>query len=99
MPINTSQTTCPHCDCPTDPFGDHLLCCNRNNFTQRHNAVQNVLLDALKGFTRLEDYSAQSFLHLEPVVRKVFLSDLLPARPLRGWLGDQRADAWRGVRR
>ena len=31
---------CPGCQHRVDMFGDHLLCCQRNNFTKRHAAVQ-----------------------------------------------------------
>ena len=31
----------------SDQFGDHLLCCVRNNFSKRHNAVQDALCDLL----------------------------------------------------
>ena len=26
-----------------DAYGDHLVCCRRNNFSRRHNAVQDAL--------------------------------------------------------
>jgi hypothetical protein len=43
MPIleHTPETlvTCPGCLAPLDVFGDHLLCCPRNNFNRRHAAV------------------------------------------------------------
>ena len=35
--------TCPGCQAVVDPHGDHLLCCIRNNFTNRHSAVQEAL--------------------------------------------------------
>jgi hypothetical protein len=35
--------TCPGCTAPVDAFGDHLLCCRRNNFVTRHMAVQDTL--------------------------------------------------------
>ena len=48
MPIIARDTTCPACNQPLDHFGDHLLCCKHNNYSLRHNAVQNVLLDSLQ---------------------------------------------------
>ena len=40
---------CPRCAAATcDPFGDHLMCCKINNFTARHGAVQDCLLDLLR---------------------------------------------------
>ena len=48
IPINQSTNSCPHCEAAIDEHGDHLLCCRHTNFTQRHNAVQTVLLDALQ---------------------------------------------------
>jgi hypothetical protein len=38
---------CPGCGRLSDQFGDHLLCCIRNNFSKRHNAVQDALCDLL----------------------------------------------------
>ena len=34
---------CPGCTTDIDVFGDHLLCCRRNNFFTRHMAVQDTL--------------------------------------------------------
>jgi hypothetical protein len=45
--IIPSDTPCPACNVEMDVYGDHLLCCNHNNFSKRHNAIQNILLDAL----------------------------------------------------
>ena len=38
---------CPGCQQRVDVFGDHLLCCPRNNFTKRHAAVQEALVNCL----------------------------------------------------
>ena len=38
---------CTGCQSSQDRWGDHLLCCPRNNFSQRHNAVQDALFNAL----------------------------------------------------
>ena len=35
--------TCPGCQTAVDQHGDHLLCCRRNNYTNRHSAVQEAL--------------------------------------------------------
>ena len=35
--------TCSGCQRQADVFGDHLLCCPRNNYTRRHAAVQDAL--------------------------------------------------------
>ena len=48
LPLMESTTvddapTCPGCCAAVDVFGDHLLCCPRNNFSRRHNAVQESL--------------------------------------------------------
>jgi len=47
---------CPGCLRPVDPFGDHLVCCARNNYTHRHAAVQealaNILVGSGQGFER-----------------------------------------------
>ena len=49
------ERTCPGCGRPCDLFGDHLLCCARNNFSRRHNAVQEAIANLLQasgqGFT------------------------------------------------
>ena len=47
MRIIPDNAKCPACDASMDPFGDHLLCCNKNNFSRRHNAVQTILTDAM----------------------------------------------------
>ena len=38
---------CPGCEAPVDIYGDHLLSCPRNNFSRRHNAVQEALASIL----------------------------------------------------
>ena len=42
-----SKVSCPGCQGDVDPYGDHLLCCPRNNFTARHAAVQETLVSYL----------------------------------------------------
>ena len=47
---------CSGCQQECDRFGDHLLCCRRNNFNNRHAAVQeclsSVLTESGQGHTR-----------------------------------------------
>ena len=56
FPEEEAERTCPGCGKPSDIFGDHLLCCARNNYTQRHQAVQDALAGICttsgQGFTR-----------------------------------------------
>ena len=47
---------CPGCSAVVDVFGDHLLCCRRNNFLHRHTALQEglavILTEAGQPFTK-----------------------------------------------
>ena len=47
---------CPGCNAAVDVFGDHLLCCKRNNFLDRHTALQEdlvvILTEAGQPFTK-----------------------------------------------
>jgi hypothetical protein len=47
---------CPGCNAAVDVFGDHLLCCKRNNFLHRHTALQEglavILTEAGQPFTK-----------------------------------------------
>ena len=47
LPVCPPNTPCPFCKEIMDVSGDHLVCCKHNNFTKRHSAIQNVLLDSL----------------------------------------------------
>ena len=38
---------CPGCGERLDEFGDHLLCCKRNNYCTRHAAIQDRVFDAV----------------------------------------------------
>ena len=38
---------CTGCQQVTDRYGDHLLCCKRNNYSNRHSAVQEALATVL----------------------------------------------------
>ena len=40
--------SCPHCHSPSDPFGDHFVCCHLNNLTSRHTALQDAILRVLE---------------------------------------------------
>ena len=42
-----SPVQCPGCGQPADTFGDHVICCQHNDFTQRHRAVVTALHSAL----------------------------------------------------
>ena len=42
-----SPPKCPGCLSDVDPHGDHLLCCIRNNYTARHQAMQEALAQLL----------------------------------------------------
>jgi len=53
IPLNTpadpgGSITCPGCRSEVDMFGDHLLCCRRNNYVSRHMAVQDMLASLLQ---------------------------------------------------
>ena len=47
---------CPGCSSQVDIWGDHLMCCKRNNFLHRHTALQegvaNLLAEAGQSFTK-----------------------------------------------
>ena len=42
-----SHVQCPGCLGQVDCFGDHLLCCHRNNYTRRHQAVQGAIVSVV----------------------------------------------------
>ena len=48
--------SCPGCGAQVDKWGDHLMCCKRNNFLQRHTALQEgvavLLTEAGQPFTK-----------------------------------------------
>jgi hypothetical protein len=45
--ISTTGARCHGCGQTVDPHGDHFLCCKRNNFAPRHDAVQDALFTIL----------------------------------------------------
>ena len=47
VPIIQTATTCPGCNEAVDTTGDHFLCCRRNNFANRHDAVQDAIFNIL----------------------------------------------------
>jgi len=73
MPIihqTKGATRCPGCDAMVDAWGDHLVCCPRNNYASRHNAIQEVLFEALstagQGVAKEVMIPNQSDQHLRP---------------------------------
>ena len=44
LSVENDKSECPACKEQVDIFGDHLLCCRRNNFYGRHYAVQEALI-------------------------------------------------------
>ena len=42
LPVGATLPGCPLCRASIDPFGDHLVCCELNGCTQRHNAFRNA---------------------------------------------------------
>jgi hypothetical protein len=61
---------CPGCDAAVDEWGDHLLCCLRNNYSERHNAPQDKLFEILRtsgqGVTKEVQIPNQPDQHLRP---------------------------------
>ena len=50
MTLPTDQENlCPGCLSSLDVFGDHLVCCPRNNFQRRHAGVQHSVATLLTG--------------------------------------------------
>jgi hypothetical protein len=47
LPLADTTGTCAGCQNATDTHGDHEMCCIRNNFANRHNAVQDALFNLL----------------------------------------------------
>jgi hypothetical protein len=47
LPLADTPSTCAGCQATADVHGDHDLCCIRNNFANRHNAVQDALFNLL----------------------------------------------------
>ena len=47
VPLMEAASRCPGCLSSVDEWGDHLLCCPRNNFLPRHQAVQGTLVEFL----------------------------------------------------
>ena len=47
VPDLPAEARCPRCGQTLDEFGDHLMCCQSNNFAARHGALQGVLIEIL----------------------------------------------------
>ena len=45
--IAQTDARCPGCGQQVDPEGDHFVCCARNNFATRHDAVQDAIFTVL----------------------------------------------------
>ena len=43
-----NPAVCPGCLSHVDPWGDHLLCCPRDNFSSRHRALQDSLANIIQ---------------------------------------------------
>ena len=48
LPTHRAATPCPKCDSPLDVFGDHAVCCTKNDIQRRHMALQDSLEQLLK---------------------------------------------------
>ena len=46
-PLIEAPAACPGCGLNVDTTGDHFLCCRRNNFADRHDALQDALFTML----------------------------------------------------
>jgi hypothetical protein len=68
--VSDTQQTCPGCAAQVDSFGDHLMCCKRNNFALRHNSVQDALFNILsatgQGVQKEVPLPNQNDSHLRP---------------------------------
>ena len=75
---------CPGCLKPVDLYGDHLLCCPRNNFNLRHAAVQEALANVFtasgQGFTREVTLPGQVDAELRPA--DLLLSSWQSGKPM-----------------
>ena len=47
LPVGQTLPSCPLCGEPVDAFGDHLVCCDKNGNTRRHNALRDAIFDVL----------------------------------------------------
>ena len=75
---------CPACGQQVDIYGDHLLCCRRNNYYGRHYAVQ-------ESFVSMAQAGDQPFLREAPLLKQALVPQGRPLRPadllLRAWQG------------
>ena len=68
---------CPGCTQVIDMFGDHLLCCPRNNYTKRHAAVQEALVSCLVECGQGVEKEKELPEEFQPVGRRLRPADLL----------------------
>ena len=47
LPVGQTLPGCPLCGDAVDPFGDHLVCCEKNGNARRHNALRDAFFDVL----------------------------------------------------
>ena len=75
---------CPACGQKVDVFGDHLLCCRRNNFYGRHFAVQ-------EAFVAMAQAGDQPFQREAQLAKRNAVPHGQPLRPadllFRAWVG------------
>ena len=75
---------CPACSQKVDVFGDHLLCCRRNNFYGRHFVVQ-------ESFVAMAQAGDQPFQREAPLLTQNRMPQGRPLRPadllLKAWCG------------
>ena len=77
---------CPACHEQVDVYGDHLLCCRRNNFYGRHFAVQEAFISmAQAGDQPFRREAALTRSNEHPAGEALRPADLL----LRAWQGGQ----------
>ena len=100
-------TLCPGCDKEVDEYGDHLVCCSKNNFDERHRntqlAIAKILDDSNQGYSLEEKVPARGFGDIRPadILLKGWLSGKDTAVDLtirHGWQGCQRKaskERWR----
>ena len=81
---NGEDATCPACGLVVDVFGDHLLCCRRNNFYGRHFAVQ-------ESFAAMAQAGGQPFVREAPLTKENRETQGAALRPadllFRAWQG------------
>ena len=78
------EATCPACGVMVDVYGDHLLCCRKNNYYGRHFAVQ-------ESFAAMAQAGGQPFVREAPLTKANGEAQGAALRPadllLRSWQG------------